>query len=231
MNTLRSLAAACLLAALPGPLPAQTQGADLPSVADLFAPDAWGKSPDQLAWAPDGESLGFLWDDGHGDALWTLAPGGTPERRLALADLAAAGEKAPSLDAYSWLPDGSGWLVTAGGDLYLAPLGSAARRLTKTPAEESEAAVSPKGDRASFVRGHDLFAIDLKTGRETRLTRGGRENETLNGETDWVYWEEIWNRDATGSWWAPDGRRIAYYHFDERPVSVYPLIDDVPKNA
>ena len=57
------------------------------------------------------------------------------------------------------------------------------------------------------------------------LTTGGSENEILNGTTDWVYWEEIWSRDATGYWWSPDGSRIAYYQFDESPVETYPLVD------
>src|SRR6185295_11733499 len=122
-------------------------------------------------------------------------------------------------------------LVVSGGDLYLAHPGAAPRRLTRTAAAEEGAAVSPKGGRVAFVRDHDLWTLDLATGREVRQTRDGKENVTLNGETDWVYWEEIWNRDATGFWWHPDGRRIAFYRFDETPVGTYPLIDDAPRNA
>ncbi|HEY4589543.1 MAG TPA: DPP IV N-terminal domain-containing protein, partial [Thermoanaerobaculia bacterium] len=29
-------------------------------------------------------------------------------------------------------------------------------------------------------------------------------------------------------WWSPDGSRIAYYHFDERSVGLYPLVDSSP---
>ncbi len=210
----------------------------LPSVADLFAKDAWGKLPGQLSWSPDGTRLAYVWDDGLGTALWVLDPAaGTTERRLRAADLAEPGRKdedappPPSFDEIAWLPEGNGLLLVADGDLFLALQGSAPRRLTRTAAAETCTRVSPRGDQAAFVREHDLWTLDLATGRERRQTSDGKENITLNGETDWVYWEEIWGRDATGLWWHPDGRRIAFYQFDETPVGVYPLIDDAPEDA
>ena len=80
----------------------------------------------------------------------------------------------------------------------------------------------------AFVRDFDLHVLDLATGRETALTTDGEENAFLNGTTDWVYWEEIWDREATGYWWSPDGTRIAYYRFDERQVAAHPLVDEIP---
>ncbi|HEV7668243.1 MAG TPA: DPP IV N-terminal domain-containing protein [Thermoanaerobaculia bacterium] len=218
----------------------------LPTIEELLSPTAWGKVPSQIAWSPDGKRLSYLWDDGQGEALWVLDPvTGKSEKCLSGADLAepqetskekdkaepAAVPPPPSVGEVSWLPDGKGFLVASDGDLFLALAGAAPRRLTRTAAAEEGAVVSSKGDRAAFVRDHDLWTLDLATGREQRQTRDGKENVTLNGETDWVYWEEIWNRDSTGFWWHPDGRRIAYYRFDETPVGVYPLIDDVPKDA
>ncbi len=217
----------------------------LPTIEELLAPTAWGKLPSQVAWSPEGTRLSYVWDDGQGEVLWVLDPvTGKGEKRLAGADIAkpeatpkekteaaSTPPAAPSVGEVSWLPDGKGFLVVSEGDLYLASPGAAPRRLTQTSAAEEGAAVSPKGGRVAFVRDHDLWTLDFATGREQRQTRDGKENVTLNGETDWVYWEEIWNRDSTGFWWAPDGRRIAFYRFDETPVGVYPLIDDVPKQA
>ncbi len=230
------------LAASPEPYPS----AALPSLDDLFATDVWGKLPAQIAWSPDGRRLSYIWDDGMGEALWVIDPAaGTAEKRLSATDFAALQAKkseadsqatgeataSPRLGEAAWLPDGKGFLLVADGDLYLTEQGAPPRRLTRTAAAEEGATVSPTGDRAAFVRDHDLWTVDLSTGREQRQTRDGKENVSLNGETDWVYWEEIWGRDATGFWWHPDGRRIAYYHFDETPVGVYPLIDDAPKDA
>src|SRR6185295_16567115 len=138
------------------------------------------------------------------------------------------GEEA-KLEKYSWSPRGETLLLAAKGDLYLFPLASRKlRRLTRTEAAEEDASFSPDGSRIAFVRGFDLYALDVATGRETRLTTGGKENVALNGTNDWVYGEEIWDRTPEGYWWSPDGSRIAYYHFDEAPVGVYQLVDDTP---
>ncbi|RKY88902.1 S9 family peptidase, partial [candidate division KSB1 bacterium] len=59
------------------------------------------------------------------------------------------------------------------------------------------------------------------TGRETRLTKGGKE-ELMNGVPDWVYPEELNQREAF--WWSYDSKKIAYLQFDERPVLRYPLV-------
>ena len=76
-----------------------------------------------------------------------------------------------------------------------------------------------------FIRGWDLYLVDVESGAERRLTHGGERNLLLHGITDWVYWEEIWGRDSTGFWWSPDGRQIVYYEFDEEPVHRFPLVD------
>lgn len=198
----------------------------------IFAPDSAGRRASDLAWSPDGTRLAYLWDDGAGKALWiletatgrrTTVPGTLRPTRTANQAPAA-----PAIDAFRWSPDGNTLLVEAGGDLYLHPAGGGpVRRLTETRAEESSPRFSPDGKRLAFVREYDLYMIDFdKGGNESRLTTGGEKNVTLNGTTDWVYWEEIWDRDATGFWWSPDGTRIAYYQFDETPVGVYPLVTE-----
>lgn len=201
-----------------------------PTLDELFAEGAGGRRPSGLAWSPDGRRLVFLWDDGEGDAVHLLEPArGTTRKILSRAALTADGE-APQIDAVSWLPSGDALLVEAGGDLWRLAVDSAALvRLTATEAEESDPKPSPQGDRLAFVRDHDLWLLDLDTGGELRLTGDGREGSILNGEADWVYFEELWNRDATGFWWSPDGERIAFYRFDERAVGIYSLLDPLPQ--
>jgi len=206
------------------------------TVDALLAPDAAGRRPAQQAWSPDGKRLTYVWDesgDGKEEALWSLDPAtGKREALLRLAEL-KAGDPGFDLGEYAWSPRGDALLLVSKGDLYLLPLDTPVekrklRRLTSTEAEEEAAGFSPEGSRIAFVRGFDLYVLDVATGAETRLTTGGEENVTLNGTNDWVYWEEIWDRDPVGYWWSPDGSRIAYYHFDETPVGVYPLEDDTP---
>lgn len=192
--------------------------------ADVI-PDAGARSgPESLAWNHDGTRLGYLYDDGDGLALWVLVPGeGSARSRLADEVLDAG------IDAFHWSPVNDTLLLESDGDLFLLPAAeSRPRRLTRTDAEESSPRFSGDGARIAFVRDHDLHLLDLSDGEIRPLTRDGEADFRLNGETDWIYWEEIWGRDSTGFWWSPDGQRIAFYQFDETPVETYPLLDTAP---
>ncbi len=186
-----------------------------------------------MAWSPDGRRLTYVWDEKGGEekeeTLWSLDA--ATGKREPLADLSRLGEdgKSLALDSYVWSPKGDSLLLISKGDLYLFSLETRKlRRLTKTVAEEGDPGFSPDGRRIAFVRDFDLYVMDAATGKETRLTRDGKENVALNGVTDWVYGEEIWDRHPEAYWWSPDGSRIAYYHFDEQAVEMYPLVDSSP---
>ncbi len=221
--------------------PPPPRPADPPAAApvltfeQIFSESRPGAWPKQIAWSTDGKRLGYLLPDAAGgEILWLLE---VASRRAGTALEARTlpakeGEKA-SIDSYRFSPRGDAVLVESGGDLFLQrlPADSAAGelvRLTTTPETEELASFSPDGGAIAFVRGFDLYRLDLATRREKALTQGGKANVTLNGKTDWVYWEEIWNRSPESYWWSPDGKRIAYYQFDETPVPSYPLVDFLP---
>ena len=85
------------------------------------------------------------------------------------------------------------------------------------------AKLSPDGRHAAFVRNNNIYVTDLATGQERALTRDGSP-EIINGTTDWVYEEEFGLRDAFR--WSPDGRRIAFWRFDQTAVKPFSLIDE-----
>ena len=117
------------------------------------------------------------------------------------------------------------------GDIYYALLdGSAAKRLTNTKDEELESEFSPNGASVSFVRGYNLYVLNLATGTERALTKGGNAN-LLNGYLDWVYEEEVYGRgNKRGYWWSPDSKSIAYLRTDESPVPRFAVVDHIPTN-
>ena len=92
-------------------------------------------------------------------------------------------------------------------------------KLTDTNGDQQNGELSPQGDKAAFVRGNNLFWVDLTTGRETQITDDGELNAIINGATDWVYEEEFGFAKAWS--WSPDGNRIAFYRFDETEVKQF----------
>lgn len=204
----------------------------------LMSPEVHGRYPSALAWRPGHErpgperpgrtELSYLWDDGSGSALW-LRGSASGSTRLLVDAATLENRGLVSNDGYFWSPDGSRLLFQAGGKLQVLELGSGSWRALGTDnTSDTSPRFSPDGSRIAFVRGNDLHMVDLASGAERRLTTGGTPEVVWNGTTDWVYWEEIWDREATGFWWSPGGDKIAYYHFDDSEVAEYPLLDTRP---
>lgn len=129
-----------------------------------------------------------------------------------------------------WSPSSREILYSTGGDVFLIhvaqsagqDLGAKWEQLTKTPEPERDPKLSPDGKLVAYRRGWDLFAREIATGKETRLTTGG--TDTLrNGTPDWVYPEEL--SLGTAYWWSPDSSAIAYLQFDTSHERLYPHAD------
>jgi len=92
------------------------------------------------------------------------------------------------------------------------------------PADAVNPTYSPDSTKLAFTRNNDLYVADIATGKETRLTFDGSD-VLLNGYASWVYYEEILGRPSKyrAFWWSPDSKTIAYYHFDNSRVPVFPI--------
>ncbi|WP_225765823.1 S9 family peptidase [Stenotrophomonas sp. Marseille-Q4652] len=122
---------------------------------------------------------------------------------------------------YQWAPDARRLLFPLGGELYLYDLDrsgrEAVRQLTHGEGFATDAKLSPKGGFVSFVRGRNLWVIELASGRQLQLTDDG--SATIgNGVAEFVADEEMDRH--TGYWWAPDDSAIAFARIDESPVPV-----------
>ena len=160
-----------------------------------------------------------LFDAGPMEAALASLPGVTRDE---------AAELARSSDL-TLNPARTGALVTIADDLYFYSFSSAtADRLTTEPGEEEVPTFSPDGRMVGFVRGNNLYVVDIASQREQAITTDGNR-ELLNGKLDWLYQEEIYGRGQfKGYWWSPDSTRLAFLQLDEKPVPEYTVVDHIP---
>jgi dipeptidyl-peptidase 4 len=164
---------------------------------------------------------------------------GTGDRSILVeaSELCPSGAAKPlSIDDYRWSTDGQKlliftntkkvWRNNTRGDYWV--LDRAAHKLKKV--DESAPAstlmfakFSPDGSRVGFVRDHNIYVEDLKTGTVHPITRDGSET-LINGTSDWVYEEELSLRDCFR--WSPDGKQIAYWQFDSSGVQTFTLLNN-----
>ena len=137
----------------------------------------------------------------------------------------------PNQTFYQMNPDETAVLINQSNDLFYYEFGSdRAARLTQGAAEEVGEGFSPDGKMVSFVRGGNLYVVEIGSQRERALTLDGSD-KILNGRLDWVYQEELYGRGNFGAyWWSPDSTRITFLRLDETPVPEFPVVDQIPTN-
>jgi dipeptidyl-peptidase-4 len=84
---------------------------------------------------------------------------------------------------------------------------------------------SPDRTRRAFYRDRNVYLSDAAGTHEIAVTHDGDERTRIkNGIASWVYGEEL--EQTTAMWWSPDGRKLAFYRFDESRVKDYYLTLD-----
>ena len=83
---------------------------------------------------------------------------------------------------------------------------------------------SPDSTMLAFTRDNDLYVVTIADGKECRLTFDGTPT-VMNGYASWVYYEEILGRPSRyrAFWWSPDSKKLAFYHFDDTEVPMFPI--------
>jgi dipeptidyl-peptidase-4 len=226
-----------LLAAL---LPFTSVAAESLTIERIFAaPDLSGASLRGARFSPDGKLVTYLQGKAtNKDRLDIWAYDTTRRENRLLVDSAALvpeeGALSPEEEArrerartsslsgiveYDFSADSRRLLIPLNGDLYLYDLtvtaDRAVRRLTETAAAETDARFSPRGRYVSFVRDQNLYVIDLTSGEERAITKGGAGVISF-GMAEFIAQEEM--DRSTGYWWSPDEAKIAYTRVDESPV-------------
>lgn len=79
------------------------------------------------------------------------------------------------------------------------------------------AAVSPAGNFRAYYRDRNIWLSDTSGANAAAITTdGSAQTRVKYGTASWVYGEELSQR--TAMWWSPDGKKLAYYRFDEHDV-------------
>ncbi|MBI1796704.1 MAG: DPP IV N-terminal domain-containing protein [Candidatus Eisenbacteria bacterium] len=204
--------------------------------------------PNAVALTPDGSAVLFLRSAPRGapvQNLYALDVASGKERVLLTADaiLGGKGERltaeerarrerqrqtARGIVSYELSDDGRRILVPLAGRIFVidraahaAPDG-ATRELKGAAGFPLDPRFSRDASQVACVRDHDLYVIDVASGRERRLTEGGGETAS-NGEAEFVAQEEMAREH--GYWWSPDGRTIAYEHSDVSHVEKLRIAD------
>ena len=130
----------------------------------------------------------------------------------------------------NWLPDGRFWyrVFTPSGSEYV--LVNPAKGEWKTSADQKllldglatdgannnrrRGGFSPDGKKAAFIRDWNLWVRDVKTKKETQLTKDGVKD--FGYATDNAGWRKS---DRPILIWSPDSKKIATYQQDQRHVS------------
>jgi dipeptidyl-peptidase-4 len=200
------------------------------------APSLNGYLTQGIEWAPAGKRISYFERKRDGVELWTLDTANGHRKELVKADVLAAAmppEQAKAIQStglgrvqppnYLWSPSGESLLFIGSSKLVLLDLNTMTPKAVVSGDDAIEdPKFSPDGKWVSFVRGSNLWVVNIATGETRALTSGGSE-EILKGQLDWVYPEEL--DCTTAYWWSPDSSKIAYYEMNERPVTRYPIMD------
>jgi dipeptidyl-peptidase 4 len=230
------------------PLPPSAQGAAavLPASASkitaqrtaAFPQPGW-HVPRQIAFSPDGKLVTYLKSEAGNEtmALFAYDVAADAHRVLLRAtDLVGLGaersreeelrrersrNRLEGVTEYAWAEQANLLVLPLGGDVFARKSDGKLWQLTHTPEPELDPQPCPTGERVAFVRGRELYAFDLASGKETALTTGAGEGIT-HGQSDFVSQEEF--EEPSGYWWSPRCDRLAYLAVDERGVEKIPVL-------
>lgn len=99
---------------------------------------------------------------------------------------------------------------------YLVDLKANKAQLIYYDGKQRHARLSPDGSKVAFVVDNNVTIFEPAKHTTSVITKDGAENSIINGYADWVYEEEF--AFSKAFFWSPDGKKIAYYKFNEGAV-------------
>lgn len=129
--------------------------------------------------------------------------------------------RASGISSYTWAKRANVMLLPSAGDVFVRGEDGKISRLTETNEPELDPQICDTGAQVAYVRGGDLYVVDVATRKETRLTQGGPAG-TTRGLSDFLAQEEM--DEPSGFFWAPGCGSIVYLEVDENSVEEAPVL-------
>jgi len=215
------------------------------TLEDIYENRLYGsKGYGPVRWMKDNKGYSTLENNkeaGGSDIVRYEAVGGARKVLVSARQLTPAGSGKPlSIDNYTWSADNQKllvftntrkvWRLNSRGDYWVLNLTDGKLKQLGKGLEEATlmfAKFSPDGGRVAYVSKLNIYTEDLANGKITQITKDGGNN-IINGTFDWVYEEELGDRD--GFRWSPDGKQIAYWQSDTKSVGTFYMINNTDSN-
>lgn len=222
---------------LGGPMLAANNTAKL-TLDDIFASTQFrGKTVSDVQWLPDGSAFTFTRTSAEGATeIWRHDVATGKENLILEGDKLTINGNPVEMTAYQTTGNQDHLLITGSrkqiwrhsfsAPYYLYQMSK--KTLLPLAGGDSglqNVALSPDGKSVGFAKENNLYVASVATGKATQLTSDGSFN-ILNGIFDWVYEEEFGRSDAFR--WSPDGKKIAFWWFDQTRVKTFTLLDELP---
>jgi len=90
------------------------------------------------------------------------------------------------------------------------------------------ATIAPAGNHRAIYKDRNVWIGDSTGANAVAVTTDGSDKSRVKyGTASWVYGEELSQR--TAMWWSPDGKKLAFYRFDESKVPDFYLTPNLTK--
>jgi dipeptidyl-peptidase-4 len=210
------------------------------TIDDIFGSESsWdGASLKGFMWASDGSAFFYMDTEPGDDIVHIYREQVIDGERTIVVDgrslVPQGGSEPVPISGFQVSDDGRHLLIAG-------PSGQPRLRYTATPSErkhyiytasnasfrplsdvtdgEEHPKFSPDGGKVGFVRGGNLFVVDVETGSERQLTLDGG-GDILNG-VNRGFGDDGWL-------WSPDGGCILYVQVDQSMIRSFPLVDYMP---
>ncbi|RLB55214.1 MAG: S9 family peptidase, partial [Deltaproteobacteria bacterium] len=154
-----------------------------------FPPPGW-QIPRAVRWSPDGKLVTYLQSESQSDRMALFAFDVSRKQHRVLvraADLTDTSKpmsreeelrrerqrkRIKGVTAYAWAERAPVMLLPLGGNLFVRDADGTIRQLTNEPNTDIDPKLSSDGTQVAFVRGSELFLVEVKSGTERQLTRG-----------------------------------------------------------